>query len=245
MPLDIVIFGSCVSRDAVGLDPERVVPAHYTARQSWVSAASPSAWAPPIDRLTSPFQRRMLRDDFRSSLFSQISEHAPSADLVLFDIVDERLGVIEYFPRRFVTLSAELSSSGYLTGDRLLRRRRLHLGDAEHLRRFRAAAEQVKGALVEADAWHKTLLIRAPYADRSVEGDSLVGDYGIAPEAWDIRYAAYYDLLDDLGFPMIAPPEELLFSTRTHRWGPHPIHYQEPASRALVDRMVAHHDSMG
>ncbi len=245
MPLDIAIFGSCVSRDAVGLDPERVVPAHYTARQSWVSAASPAAWAPPIDRLTSPFQRRMLRDDFRSSLFSQIAEHAPSADLVLFDIVDERLGVIEYFPRRFVTLSAELSSSGYLTGDRLLRRRRLHLGDEAHLQKFGEAAEQVKHALLAAEAWHKTLLIRAPYAARSAEGDPLVGDYGDSPSTWDQRYSGYYELLEGLGFPMIAPPEELLFSTRTHRWGPHPIHYQESASRALVDRMVAHYDSIG
>lgn len=244
MPLDIAIFGSCVSRDAVGLDPERAVPVHYTARQSWVSATSPAAWAPPLDRLTSPFQRRMLRDDFRSSLLSQIAEHAPSADLVLFDIVDERLGVIEYFPRRFVTLSAELSSSGYLTGDRLLRRRRLHLGDEEHLRRFRTAAAQVKHALIESEAWRKTLLIRAPYATHSVEGDSLLGDYGIAPDTWDLRYETYYDLLDGLGFPMISPPNELLFSTRTHRWGPHPIHYQESASRALVDRMIAHHDGL-
>ena len=165
MPINAAIFGSCVTRDAVGLLPEMVLPAHYTARQSWVSEASPRAWFPPVDRLSSPFQRRMLKDDFGSSLFDQIAKHASTADIVLFDIIDDRLGVIEYWPNRYVTLSAELSNAGWLAGDRFLRRRRLQLGDPEHLRRFCVAAHRVKDELLRAEAWEKTIPYRSDIRD--------------------------------------------------------------------------------
>lgn len=194
---------------------------------------------PPIDRLKSPFQRRMLRDDFRSTLFTQIADHAPNADIVLLDIVDDRLGVIEYYPNRFVTLSAELSSSGWLAGDRALRRRRLQLGDPDHFARFTLAAARVKDTLISSGAWERTLMIRATYATRAVEGDILVGDYGIGPDEWNRRYAAYYDVLEDLGFAMITPRGEFLFSSRNHQWGMHPIHYHHAASLDLVNQMIA------
>lgn len=238
MPLNVAIFGSCVSRDAVGFAPEALTPAHYTARQSWVSALSPACWAPPLARLSSPFQRRMVRNDFHSSLFKSLAEQAPSADLVLLDIVDDRLGVIEYFPRRFITLSTELSDSGLLTGDRFLRRRRLHLGEVEHLRRFTLAAERVKSELMRAEAWKKTLLIRATWATESIEGDRLVGERGFSPEQWNAMYTPYYDMLDSLGFPIIEPAADLLFSTRQHQWGPHPIHYEKSASLELVSQIL-------
>ncbi|KKI19819.1 MULTISPECIES: DUF6270 domain-containing protein [unclassified Leucobacter] len=245
MPLNVAIFGSCVSRDAVGLVPEDLTPAHYTARQAWVSAASPRMWIPPIDRLNSPFQRRMLEGDFRSTLFAEIAAHAPGADIVLLDIVDDRFGVIEMLPGRYATLSAELSGSGFLLGDRLLRRRRLMLGDPEHLRRFRTAAELVKRALIEAGAWERTILIRAPYATESVEGDSLVGDYATGSDVWNERYAEYYTALEELGFRMISPASDLVYSTRTHQWGPHPIHYQEAASRDIVAQVLKHYRDAG
>lgn len=239
MALNVAIFGSCVSRDAVGLVPEIFTPAHYTARQAWVSANSPAAWAPPVDRLSSPFQRRMLREDFHSSLLSQIKEEAPSADVVLLDIVDDRLGVIEYWPKRYATLSAELSASGWLTGDSILRRRRLHLGDPAHFERFKAAAAAVKAELVTAEAWEKTHLVKAIYASEAVEGGSVQGDYGASSEEWNARYAPYYEHLSELGFNMIEPKPELLFSTLNHKWGAHPIHYQEDASRDLMTQLAA------
>ena len=239
MTLNVAVFGSCVSRDAVGLVPEQLTPAHYTARQAWVSAGSPAMPALPFDRLKSPFQRRMLREDFHSTLFSNIAQHAPTADVVLIDIVDDRLGVVEFLPGRFATLSAELGSSGWLAGDRVFRRRRLHLGDPAHLERFTIAARQVKRALIKADSWEKTLLIRANYAAQSIEGDALVGDYGIAPDEWDRRYAPYYSVLSELGFRALEPLPELLHSTRSHRWGMHPIHYQDAASRELAERVAA------
>lgn len=239
MALDVAIFGSCVSRDAVGYLPEVVTPVHYTARQSWVSSLSPQCWMPPITRLSSPFQKRMVRDDFSSSLFDQIAKHAPAADIVLFDIIDDRLGVIEYFPRRFVTLSTELSSSGLLAGDRLFRRHRLHLGEEEHQRRFGLAAERVKSALHEAGVWEKTILIKAIWATESVEGDPLIGERGYTPQEWNNLYAPYYDMLDTLEFTMIEPSTELLFSTKHHQWGPHPIHYEKSASIELMSRILA------
>lgn len=243
MTLNVAIFGSCVSRDAVGLAPEALHPAHYTARQAWISGTTRGMPMPPVDRLTSPFQRRMLRGDVRSTLLSDITTYAPAADLVLLDIVDDRLGVIEFLPGRFLTLSAELSRSGFLIGDRMLRRRRLHLGEEEHLRRFREAAARVRQTLDDARVLHKTLLVRAPYAATSIEGDTLMGDYGASAEVWNERYAPYYAELDALGFTMIEPDPQLLRATRTHQWGLHPIHYQEPASLDLVRQMLQFHAS--
>lgn len=236
-PLNVAIFGSCVSRDAVGLVPELLTPAHYTARQSWVSAASGRVWLPP-NRLKSKFQERMLRSDFQSDLLTQITRHAPTADLVVIDLIDERLGVIEMLPRRFVTLSNELSSSGVLIGNGLLRRRRLQLGDPEHFTRFSEAASRVKQALLDAEAWQKTLLVRGTYAARSIEGDDLMGDLGIDPQTWNELFEPYYELLTELGFRFIQPREDLLFSTREHQWGMHPIHYQPSASLDLAEQMI-------
>lgn len=238
----VAIFGSCVSRDAVGLVPDTFTPIHYTARQSWISRTTPPLWAPPIDRLSSPFQRRMVRDDFHSTLLGEIEAHGREADLVMVDLVDERLGVIEFWPGRFATLSNELSGTMWLAGDRLIGRRRLMLGADEHYRRFVEAAQMVKSRLELVRVWEKTVVIEAPFVGRTIQGDALPPEAGLDVDWWNAAYRPYYDALRDLGFQMIRPDENLLFSDGDHKWGPAAYHYQEAASKDLMrqaERMFA------
>ena len=68
-----------------------------------------------------------------------------------------------------------------------------------------------------------------------------MGDYGIGPVEWNRRYEGYYSALRELGFSLVEPPAELLYSTRAHRWGMHPIHYQQSASLELVTQLLQRH----
>lgn len=237
---NVAVFGSCVSRDAVELMRDRCDPVHYTARQSWISANSKPTWAPPVDRLKSGFQKRTLRRDFASSLLGEIRLETPAADLVLIDLVDERLGVIQTWPGRYVTVTSELGRSGWLTGDRWIRRKRSALGDSEHFDLFSRGALEVRRALMESNAWDKTVVFKAPFASQTDQGDATGLEAGLPAEQWNELYEPYYRLLGDFGFKVVEPHEEEVRSSETHKWGPAPYHYAEATSVSLLTMALQH-----
>lgn len=106
-PLSAFIYGSCVSRDLARIDSERFKVGYYLARQSWISAYAPPRQPPDLD-LSSAFQKRMVEGDIRSLGSRLLAGSVPSEhDLVLLDLVDERVGVAP-FRGSWVTLSGEM-----------------------------------------------------------------------------------------------------------------------------------------
>ena len=135
------IYGSCVSRDTFEyVDKERFSLLRYVARSSLISAFSPPAPLPiPTDHGLSAFQLRQVCTDSSSRLLPTLRELADRIDLLLWDLVDERLGVYTDAEGHVVTDSIELRT----VGDHVLLDAYQHIpfGTDEHLALFRAALE--------------------------------------------------------------------------------------------------------
>ena len=134
----ITVYGSCVARDAAremekrGWSVER-----YVARQSLISAGRPADVGDvDLSLLPSPFARRSFLSDMVGNLEAQLTSVAARTDLLLWDLTDERLGVLETAPGAFLTRSAEALTAGLYKG---LAARFLELGTAEHLHLWRPA----------------------------------------------------------------------------------------------------------
>ena len=99
----ITVYGSCVARDAAREMEKR---GWSVARQSLISAGRPADVGDvDLSLLPSPFARRSFLSDMVGNLEAQLTSVAARTDLLLWDLTDERLGVLETAPRAFLTRS--------------------------------------------------------------------------------------------------------------------------------------------
>ena len=144
-PMNVAIYGSCVSRDVLRVHPVAPVAA-YAARSSWVSALTPPVAEPDADiGLASDFQARMVRDDFASTAPAALD----AGDALLLDLTDERFGVIEY-GGGFITPSNEFRRSAW---NDVVVGRRIPFASDEHVALFRELAPRMKERLRGRRAW--------------------------------------------------------------------------------------------
>ncbi|ADU47666.1 DUF6270 domain-containing protein [Intrasporangium calvum] len=231
------LYGSCVSRDTFEfLRPLGYTLVDYVARQSLISAFGPPAGG-HVDHsgLSSSFQRRMLAGDEDSSLPQSLRKHAATTDLLLLDLVDERLGVL---PRAtgFWTDSVERR---HLRREAAPDRIRLEMGSDRHRQLFASAARRLGELLEDLSLRQCTALLAPAWADR-VRG----GGDGEAPKSFGLSganmnpvFGEYVDILaetcglDVLGanIPVASEPD--------HRWGVAPFHYDDETYAALAQEI--------
>lgn len=227
----VFVYGSCVSRD-VFTDESKWDVVAYVARQSVISAfgapmADPDLSGHLDDALPSKFQRRMVRGDLSGSLPAELQAHADSADLVVWDLIDERAGVALVDGGVFTPL-AELVSG--LAGTDLMRRSaRVPFGSPEHFDRFAEASGDFKDALVSLGLLSRTLVVGAFFdASSEMSGAGSVADV-------NSYLARYYLHLMDLGFRILPVPRTRAVADAAHQWGPAPFHYGESFRRFVEE----------
>ena len=167
-----LIYGSCVSRDTFEyLDQERFELTRYIARQSLISAFSEPTdlTANALDNLASEFQKRTLTDDFQGSLRANLAAFGTAVDLILWDITDERFGVYEVQPGRYVTRSLELVASG-LDAAYAIRHPLIRYGSRRHLHLWTAAALRFAEALDELAPDADVVLVAPRWASQDAAG---------------------------------------------------------------------------
>ncbi|WP_353951827.1 DUF6270 domain-containing protein [Knoellia sp. S7-12] len=231
-PLRLGILGSCVSRDMAELHRECTV-AFYVARQSLISAASPPTEVPETVDLPSAFQRRMVVADLRSEALDLLEDHAPDLDVLVIDLVDERLGVVPLAEGAFATDSQELKESGVKD---LLRpvSDDVELGTPEHFRRWKDAARAVLARLEAAGLRDRSVVLRVPFASRTRDGVSVPPYMQRSAAEWDDAFRPYYAFLRELGLPVVELPPELALGDADHRWGLSPYHFVPEAYAWLL-----------
>lgn len=103
----IFIVGSCVTRDILDLAPEKNLElVDYFARSSFASlAGGVHDDAVSLEKLSSPFQRRVLSRDHDKSLLSAISK--AEFDIIAVDFIDERFKLLKTQTGGIATLSNE------------------------------------------------------------------------------------------------------------------------------------------
>ena len=221
----ITVYGSCVARDAAremeqrGWSVER-----YIARQSLISAGRPADVGDlDLSLLRSSFARRSFLSDMVGNLEAQLTAAASYTDLLLWDLTDERLGVLETAPGTFLTRSTEALTAGLYEG---LPARFLELGTAEHLHLWRPALLRFHSLLERLDLASRTILINVPWATRTTSGTPTVPSWGQTAMEANWVMTRYVDLVrQETDLRILQVPDELVVADDAHRWGAAPFHY--------------------
>ena len=110
---NIVIHGSCITRDIFRIHPEGFNIVDYFARSCLTSIVSTplNIDEENLPGLTSKFQKRMVINDFKKNLFEQIEKF--DFDYFLIDFIDERFNLLQA-GTSYITKSAEFMNSKYL-----------------------------------------------------------------------------------------------------------------------------------
>lgn len=233
---NIMIYGSCVSRDAY----ETIADDHnllsYVARQSVISGMSAPTNLLTGGELSSGFQNRMLAGDLASNLLPTIRRHAGNIDLLLIDLTDERLGVHQLPDGSFVTRSTELVTSKRL--DQLERDPSLiRIGSERHLHFWSRAAKRFYAGLDVLGLRQKTLIVNTPWAHETFSGASVDEFRQVPTDQMNMYFNAYADVIRSLGYNVVDMPPALAVSTANHRWGAAPYHYGAPAYAWIRDEI--------
>lgn len=232
----ISIYGSCVSRDAVDSDDrERFVLAQYIARSSLLSWGTDARPMLPGDLgLTSPFQVRNVTDDAGGNLTERLAEHLESSDVLLWDLTDERHGVVRFVGGEVMTRTVEALTSQPLQA--LLECGEIiPFGSDRHFHAWCHKADMFTDFLRSHGALRRTLVVGIPWALSEPGGAATPPSMGIAPDLANVLYGRYYNHLEALGYRLITvqkPRADL-----DHRWGFAPFHYEASVYSHILDEV--------
>ncbi|KSU67700.1 hypothetical protein AS038_00920 [Arthrobacter sp. NIO-1057] len=167
----------------------------------------------------------MVEDDFRSSVRTVMTSTRPErSELILLDLIDERVGVFEY-EEGYITYSNELKKSrllGQPKSDKLIA-----FGSDRHFDLWSEAATDFRNLL--APHLHKVRIIAAKFAETMIDGSKLKPFRDIEALDWNRLYERYYSYAQELGFCLIEHEPKLAVSTPDHKWGATPFHYVDDA----------------
>ncbi|MFI2103073.1 DUF6270 domain-containing protein [Isoptericola sp. NPDC019693] len=235
----VFIYGSCVSRDTFEhLDPEQFELVQYVARQSALSAYTRPVSLVEPPAMESPFQQRMVAGDYASSLQTQIPEAAPQTDLVLVDLVDERLGAYVLPDGSVVTRSTELVQSG---AEQHLPAGSQHLpfGSDQHFQYWSQGIAAVGELIRHHMPRAAVVLIDLPWAERSETGIATPDSFGVTAAEANPVFRAYAQVAAQaLEAEVISLRPEEVVSSPDHPWGEAPFHYAEDVYLRVVKELT-------
>lgn len=237
----VFIVGSCVSRDSYEfLDPAFFALNGYLARQSLISGfAAPFTAELNSSWLQSPFQRRMLEADAESRLPSILSEAASRTDLLLWDLVDERLGVFDHGGNVWTTDSVELRGQ---PGGSLARASARHVafGSPEHFALFEASLVRWKALLTDVELIDRTILLAPRWAEVTEAGAKTPTSFGLSATDANRVTDSYVEAVQRIvGVPVVGRTDPRPVSLTSHQWGVAPFHYDDATYLSLTHQIAA------
>ncbi|WP_120520410.1 DUF6270 domain-containing protein [Arthrobacter celericrescens] len=239
MHKNLMIYGSCVSRDPFEELGSEYALLGYVARQSMISALSRPTELLNGEALASSFQNRSLNGDLKSNLLPTLRRHAADIDLLVIDLTDERLGVFRLPDGTYVTRSSELMQSGRLAGI-AGRYRLIEPVTEEHWTLWESAANRLFGALTAMGLREKTLVLGTPWA-RVTEAGEAVPPF--KDRETDVELDAYFAEccahIRSLGYTVATLPQELRVGQADHKWGAAPYHFGAVARQWIARQMEA------
>ena len=112
---NVLIFGSCVSRDIFNIEYSRDFKvSNYYARSSFASLVGKAYEnEAALNKISSKFQRSMVSNDFSKEVFTAGAK-IDKADIILIDFIDERYDLVVFPSGEMITNSDELATSRLL-----------------------------------------------------------------------------------------------------------------------------------
>lgn len=227
-PLRLSIYGSCVSRDTVSTWPTHSFKLQrYLSRQSLISAYCPIApepnTLPESASLGSTFQQKMLTGDWGRTYKSTLPYTSQDTDLILIDLVDERLGVYEFGNGAVITNSLELIKADR---DGIVQKSARHIlfGSEQHLELWARSLSKFTQDLDRHNLLERVRLIKTPWAEVFKTNKTAPLSFGISANEANELYRPYYRLAENHVQTIDLTSQECR-ADEEHRWGPAPFHY--------------------
>lgn len=231
----IAILGSCVTRDAFELpDAAPFELGAYMARTALGSfmGRRTEAITPDYERIASPFQRRMVAEDIAKQ--GRLRLRNENFDLLVIDLIDERLPVARFPDGGIATVSNEFRQLGIPLSEYT----KIHSHTEESWQLWSAGWETLIALLDQLGTRDRLVVHRAHWAGMTADGRPTVEDPDTVAEAnrWlDKAYEHMVPALEPHQFLEVAA--EHLVAASDHRWGLAPFHYVPEYYRDFLARL--------
>lgn len=241
-PIDLLIWGSCVSRDTLEFFPADTVNLRrYVARQSLISANKPvqNPEALALD-FPSRFQKSMYRDDLDGTAVDRIAAEAKQRrnPFLVMDLLDERGGILEAPDGGIITSEPDALGHGVLevTGPEWQR----HLFPSlNYIVKLAEALPVIKEQLEDAGIWDRTYLLPARWAEVDDAGaathTSLFESVAVANE----HYQDLYKMFAEAGWKFVPLDSVVPVAKVDHKWGLAPFHYTDSYYQKIAAEILA------
>lgn len=236
--LKILIFGSCVSRDIISFAGDQEFElVDYYARSSLASlgAIPVGTCEKDLVQISSQFQRRMVVRDMSKSFFDDLK--TLEFDVLLLDLIDERLDVYEIDPGSVLTLSNEFLASGLITTAERSSIKWIKTDTEQHRALWLKGMERFFATLDDFGLMNRVVVNKVFWADQFENGDPLPTKYSAtAIEKANNHLAWMYEQLENFILPSnwMNFSRNVLKADRQHRWGVSPFHYSDEYYRAAI-----------
>lgn len=229
----VFIYGGCTSRDAVDYYGQYDLVLHsYIARQSLISAFRPAN--PKLFSISDgerPFQRRMLQGDIIGSMPKHLAVHRHEIDLIIWDLMIERVGVRVVGSGGMVTQNgarlAESAPHDSLKGA-------YKFGTDAHLRQWVWALDRFGATLDHLGLKSKVIVNATPWAFVDAEGNPAQSNSQLTPEWFNENVVRYWHEIEKRGIKVARVAQADAVADPGHKWGPAYFHYMPVTYQAQL-----------
>jgi hypothetical protein len=229
--MEIIILGSCVTRDAFNNDIVVNLNTFISVRRLFARTSFISLNSPPLDidvsEITniSPFESRYVLDDVNKEFFNYIKSRNCSDNYLVLDFIDERMDVMQ-INQHFITLSEEFLRSGLSARFNGARFPRLEFSTTSLWKSSCLSfIETIKNIFPP----QRVILHRAFWNESYRNGESVehfpardqIANYNNLLEEY---YHFFETSFPDIGIVDLS--QKGYISDKNHKWGLQPFHYE-------------------
>lgn len=240
--MEILIYGSCVSRDALEFDSEkRLKLIDYFARSSLASSMSNNVINDiPTHNIHSSFQKRMVENDLNKSILAIIKQS--KYDILLVDFIDERFDLWISPDEAVCTVSNEFLSSGFNPPKNEI----LKSGSEQWFSYWEKGWVSLLNALNQSGNLHKLVINEVYWSKKTASDNNYLPNYSsagidIANKNLKRLYERIKRDISESHFIHFNSDE--LIGSDGHKWGKSPFHYQDNVYKKIISKLYTHNNN--
>lgn len=238
----IFVHGSHVSRDPLTLlNGHGFELNHYSSRQSLIpllGAVPDLLQALDTSQLTTRFQRRAAEGTITADISRELDRHHGDTDMILWDIMDERLGVYEV-GQGYVTRTIELYQTGLDTSLQSIGRH-IPFASDEHFRLWAQGVTIWADQLRRKGLADRVAVAAPPWATRFKDGGPTPSSAGMDAAAYGVLAARYYEHISlELPASRFIGRSAPTTASRDHRRGASPFHFSDETNYRMASELHA------
>lgn len=235
---NILIFGSCNSRDPFALEEHNNFNlVDYFARSSFASlSGSKIDFELDLSGISSIFQRRMVIADANKTFLKII--HEKEFDHLVIDFTDDRFDILELQNYSLITLSAEFRKTLQSNKSLSSKNKIVKAFSEEFFLKWVSGWIALSKILKQTNQLNKVLINCINWAKIDDRGERFPNEEYINQVNIDLnkKYNFLSSQLSSNQF--IKYPEDLFVAKSNHKWGRTPFHFQKEVDLFFINRLI-------